>query len=94
LLQSGIEVPQEEEALNTVDGDGRRGSVNAEARKYTPFNTFHIGDSEDMPTQLMTADEKIEELECIIGERDRDLAELSKQLENSISTEQLKERVE
>jgi hypothetical protein len=48
-------------------------------RKYTPFESFRIGGEEeddDVPLQLLTADEKVEELSSVIGHKDNEIEEL------------------
>lgn len=77
-----------------------------QARKYLPHEQFHLGgksnqneegeeeEEEDVPLQLMTADEKVDELQQVLERRELELAQLREQAEEAVRPEQLKERVE
>jgi hypothetical protein len=52
------------------------------------------GEDDEVPLQLLTADEKIEELNAMLEHKDNEMQEIKMQLQNSIRPESLKERVE
>lgn len=77
-----LEVPSDdEEADKPVNFQNLELSVQVE-RKYTPHEALHLGDgeNEDLPLQLLTADEKIEELQAILQHRDRIIEDLEIQI--------------
>jgi hypothetical protein len=67
IMQSkGVPIPFDEDGAdrplnNDYDGNGNTGD---RARKYTPYEQLHLGDddNDDVPLQLLTADEKVDEL--------------------------------
>ena len=64
-------------------------------RKYPPHEQYHLQEEEeDVPLQLLTANEKIEELSSLIEHKDNEMETLRLQLQSSVKPEQLKERVE
>lgn len=70
MQMKGVEIPPDEDGadrpLQHQNFDSQAQQV--ETRKYTPHETYHLGeeDNDDVPLQLLTADEKIEELEILV----------------------------
>lgn len=53
-------------------------------RKYTPHETYHLDgdeDHEDVALQLLTAEEKVEELACIVEHKEQEVDQLLAQLQ-------------
>lgn len=75
-----IEIPPDEEGAdrpvihqNMVEG----GIQGGDHRKYTPHETYHIeGDNDDLPLQLLTAEEKVDELENVVEHKEVQIQEL------------------
>jgi hypothetical protein len=46
-----------------------------DARKYTPHETYHLEDedNDEVAMQLLTADEKIDELSQVVDHRDNEI---------------------
>jgi hypothetical protein len=84
MNQHRVEIPFDEEGADRpMVKNFDSNSHNDATRKYTPFETFHIGGEEeddDVPLQLLTADEKVEELSSVIGHKDNEIEDLMMQL--------------
>jgi len=65
MQAKGVAVPLDEEGADREGG----GEL---SRKYPPHEQFHLDDedNDDVPLQLLTADEKVEELSNVLGHKD------------------------
>lgn len=100
MQQRGVEVPFDDEECNgnfDINKNEMTQQNQELLRKYPAHEQYHIsnnGDDDEVPLQLLTAEEKIEELDNLIEHKDNEIEELKMQLQNSIRPETLKERVE
>ena len=66
MQMKGVEIPPDEEGADRPVPHQNFDSSQIEMRKYTPYETYHLGgdgdDNDDVPLQLLTAEEKVEEL--------------------------------
>ena len=90
MLARGVAVPPDEEGTDRAEAGGEQ------SRKYPPYEQLHLDgeDNDDVPLQLLTADEKVEELTGVLGHKESQIEQLQVQLRQAIRPEQIKERVE
>lgn len=94
-----MEIPFDEEGADELPQKnlmtGGYDNSSNEERKYPPHEQYHLQEEEeDVPLQLLTANEKIEELSSLIEHKDNEMETLRLQLQSSVKPDQLKERVE
>lgn len=97
LLQlKGIEIPPDEEGADRQISHHQHFDIQQnELRKYTPYEVYHIeGENDDLPLQLLTAEEKVEELQSVVEHREQEIEDIKRQLESSIGQDKLKEKIE
>lgn len=80
MQQKGVEIPFDEDGADkplqmNSQFESQNGNNNDQARKYLPFEQYHLGDEEkdDVPLQLLTADEKVDELTGLIEHKDTEI---------------------
>lgn len=99
MQSKGIEVPSySDDGEFEMTKNNGNGQQNLDMlRKYPAYEQYHLsgnGEDDEVPLQLLTADEKIEELNSMLEHKDNEMQEVMMQLQNSIRPENLKERVE
>ena len=99
MQQHSVEIPFDEEGADELPQKNLMSAVydncGSDERKYPPHEQYHLQEEEeDVPLQLLTANEKIEELSSLIEHKDNEMETLRLQLQTSVKPEQLKERVE
>mmetsp|Transcript_29510 Transcript_29510/g.28673 ORF Transcript_29510/g.28673 Transcript_29510/m.28673 type:complete len:129 (+) Transcript_29510:2018-2404(+) len=79
MQMHGVEVPEDEDGdsrpLQNPNLEGTMSQV--ETRKFTPYESYEMeGDNEDLPLQLLTAEEKVNELEGVVEHKQKQLEEM------------------
>lgn len=96
MQQRGVEIPYDDDG-GSIQFELHKNNSSSDQRKYPAYEQYHLsgnGEDDEVPLQLLTADEKIEELNAMLEHKDNEMQEIKMQLQNSIRPESLKERVE